>query len=145
MANRVVWTGLNEYQAELKRLPDVCTDETAKLIEGEVNGAYVTVSQVYGAHRHTGTLQNRLRIAPLKRRGQFIAGLELVSGSPIAWLFDNGSQARHWASGKSTGTMWGKTPPTHIFARTVGRARRALTLQYRAMLLRHGAVRVSGE
>jgi hypothetical protein len=145
MANRVVWSGLKEYYAELKQLPDACTGETEKLIEGEVNGAYTTVSQVYGAHRHTGTLQKRLTIAPLKRKGQFIAGRELRSGSPIAWLFDNGSQARHWASGKSTGTMWGKTPPTHIFAKTVAKARRALTLQYKAMLLRRGAKTVTGE
>jgi len=141
----VVWTGLAEYRAELQALPTACTGEAAKVIEGEVNGAYVAVAQVYGAHRHTGTLRKRLQIVPLKVSGNLTTGRELKSGSPIAWLFDNGSQARHWASGKNTGTMWGKTPPTHIFARSVGRARRNVTNLLKAMVLRRGATTVTGD
>jgi hypothetical protein len=139
MASGFVWHGLKEYMDELRKLPDECKGEAAKLIEGSVNSAYVTVARVYDAHRHTGNLRRRLTISPMK------GGLVLRSGSPIAWLFDNGSQARHWASGKSTGAMWGKTPPTHIFAKTVAQERRKLTEQYKAMLLRRGAASVTGE
>jgi hypothetical protein len=39
--------------------------------------------------------------------------------------------------------MWGKTPPTHIFARTVGFGKRKITNELKAMLLRHGASRVT--
>lgn len=135
----VVWDGLKEYLAELKQLPAESEREAGKLIEGGVNAAFVTIKQVYVAHRHTGALAKRLTIAPIK------GGLQLKNTSPIAWLFDNGSQARHWASGKSTGRMWGKTPPTHIFARTVGQERRRLTNQFKDMLLRRGAATVTGE
>jgi hypothetical protein len=72
-------------------------------------------------------------------------GLVLRSGSPIAWLFDNGSKARHWATGKSTGAMWGKTPPTHIFASTVAKGRRRLTVLFKEMLKRRGAATVTGD
>lgn len=143
--NRVVWNGLAEYKAELKQLPTELTGEAAKVIEGEVKGAYVAISGVYGRHRHTGTLQKRLKIAPLKIKGNETTGLELKSGSPLAWLFDNGSQARHWASGKSTGRMWGRTPPTHIFAKTVGIAKRDIVRLLKAMVLRRGATSVTGE
>lgn len=145
-AGGVEWNGLEEYRAELRQLTDECQGDAAKLIEAEVNGAYVTISQVYGAHRHTGTLQNRLRISSLAV-GSRVYGLVLKSGSPIAWLFDHGSQARHWTGGKSTGRMWGKTPnpPLHIFGRTVAQARRRLTAQYHDLLRRRGAVSVTGE
>jgi hypothetical protein len=138
MPTGLVWDGLKEYQEELRRLPEECKKESLNLIQAAVNSAYVTISTVYGRHRFTGTLQARLRITPLKD------GLRLVSGSPLAWIFENGSQARHWKSGRSTGEMWGRTPnpPTHIFTRTVGNARRTLAKQFREMLLRRGATQV---
>jgi hypothetical protein len=139
------WDGLKEYMDALKNLPAECVGEAEKLIQGSVNSAYQTVATEYAAHQHTGTLRKRLVIKPLKVKGKLVAGLELVSGSPIAWLFDNGSKARHWASGKSTGKMWGKTAPTHIFKRTIEREGRKLTAQYQALLLRKGAATVTGE
>jgi hypothetical protein len=135
----MVWRGLREYLAELQKLPEEAKAEAAKQIEGEVNAAYVTVKRVYLDHQHTGTLAKRLTIAPMA------GGLVLRSGSPIAWLFDNGSKARHWATGKSTGAMWGKTPPTHIFAATVAKGRRRLTLLFKEMLKRRGAATVTGD
>jgi hypothetical protein len=140
----MVWDGFQEYLDELRKLPEDCAVEAANLTESGVNAAYQTISQVYGQHRFTGTLQSRLRIKTV-RVGRLIKGLVLESGSPIAWLFDNGSQARHWASGKSTGKMWGRTAPTHIFAKTVARERRKLTQQFKDMLLRRGATSVVGE
>ena len=137
--SQFVWSGMREYLAELKALPAEAQGEAAKAIEGEVNAAYVTVKRVYLDHEVTGTLARRLTVAPMA------GGVVLRSASPIAWLFDNGSKARHWASGKNTGTMWGRTPPTHVFASAVGKGRRTLTRRFREMLLRRGAVSVTGE
>jgi hypothetical protein len=133
----LVWDGFAEFRAALDALPEDCRAEAATLIAAEVKTAYTLIAAVYAAHRVTGTLVARLQITTIP------GGFRLVSGSPIAWLFDNGSQARHWRSGKSTGTMWGKTPPTHIFARTVGVARRTLTARFTAMLTRRGAASVT--
>jgi hypothetical protein len=149
----MVWDGLSDYLKELEQLPQDCHDEAAKLIEGEVNHAYLTISQVYGAHRFSGRLQNRLSISTLAV-GRYVYAMVLKSGSPIAWLFDNGSQARHYTgtdkSGRTyvdadRGSMGSKTPPTHIFARTVGKAKRTLTTQFHNLLVRHGAVSVTGD
>lgn len=147
MAKGVVWNGLDEYLAELRRLPEDCTGEAGKFIQAETNAAYVEIAAVYEAHRFTGTMRRLLKLLPITSGGALTAGIQLRSGSPLAWLFDNGSQARHWVSGKSTGKMWGKTPPTHIFARTVGKARRTLAAEFRAMLLRRGGpgTTVTGE
>lgn len=142
---KVTWTGLTEYRNEVRQLPEACTGEAAKVVEGEVNGAYVEIAQVYGQHRHTGKLLKRLKITPITNKGALTTGRKLTSGSPIAWLFDNGSQARHWVSGKSTGKMWGRTPPTHIFTRTEGRTRARIVNLLKAMVLRRGATTVAGD
>lgn len=133
----IVWHGLEEFRAQLRQVPAACTNEAARIVEGGVNSAFVQISTVYGRHRYTGTLQDRLKITPLRAGGAFTTGLVLKSGSPLAWLFDNGTQARHWKSGKSTGTMWGKTPPTHIFLKTVIKTRREITHQLHGMVHRH--------
>jgi predicted NAD/FAD-dependent oxidoreductase len=142
----VVWNGLAEFKEELRQLPEACTVEAAHLIEGEVNSAYVAISQVYGAHHFTGTLQKKLT-KTLLNETQFATGWKLTSGSPLAWLFDNGSQARHYTTPSGavhqTGAMWGRTPPTHIFSSTVGKTKRALVQKLKEMVLRHGASTVS--
>jgi len=143
----VVWNGLQEYMDALRQMPAECAGEAKHIVEGEVNAAYVTISAVYGAHRHTGTLQKRLTITNLKVGGQYTTGLKLTSGSPIAWLFDNGSQARHYTSANGvehkTGAMWGKTPPTHIFTKTVAKGKRAVVDRIKTMMLRRGATAVT--
>jgi len=149
----VVWHGLDEYKQELRRLPQDCLAESAKIVEGGVNSAFVQIASVYGAHRVTGDLRKGLKIAPLKVRKQMTTGLVLTSNSQLAWLFDHGSQARHyyhrmtgddWKTRSkgtlhSTGAMWGKTPPTFIFKRTVGQSKRKIGRQLRDMLRRRGA------
>lgn len=144
MSAHVTWDGLAEYQEQLRQLPEACLGEAVKLIEGETNAAYVRIATVYAQHRFTGTLLRLLKLVPISSGGRLTGGRTLRSGSPLAWLFDNGSQARHWKSGKSTGEMWGTTsnPPTHTFSGTVGRARRRLATQFHDLLLRHGATRV---
>lgn len=138
----VVWSGLDEYREQLRQLPEACLGEARKAIEGEANASYVTIASVYEAHRFTGTLRRLLTLSPLTLKGQLTTGLVLKSGSPLAWLFDHGSEARHW---KRNGKYVGRMPATFIFTRTVGRARRRLTEQFIALLFRHGASKVTGE
>jgi len=143
MAKGVVWNGLDEYLAELRKLPEDCVGEAEKMATGAANAAFVKIATVYVAHEFTGTLRRLLTLKPAMNKGALATGVVLRSGSPLAWLFDNGSQARHWASGKSTGKMWGRSAPTHIFSSTVGKARRELAAQLRAMLMRRGATKIT--
>jgi hypothetical protein len=103
----------------------------------------VEIRGIYGAHKRTGNLQDGVVIEH-QSQGQFGVGMVVKSKARHAWLFDNGSQARHWVSGKSTGQMWGKTPPTHAFVRTMIKYRRSMYQRLKDMLTRHGLV-VSGE
>jgi hypothetical protein len=141
------WDGLKEFREELRRLPEDCRGEAAKVIEGHVNAAYVTVKRVYMAHWFTGTLATRLTIADMKGEGALAFGQVLKSGSPLAWLFDNGSQARHYTGTDKLGRVHvnaarGAMPGYHIFARTVGFAKRQIRQALKDMLVRRGANRV---
>jgi hypothetical protein len=140
--NRIVFDGLDELKAALRALPAELTVEASREVEGAGNGAAVAIRTVYGAHRVTGHLQESVTVEQ-RQAGQFAAAVVVKANDPIAWLFDNGSQARHWAGGKSTGIMWGNTPPTHVFVKTMIAARRKMYDKLRDLLERKGLV-VSG-
>lgn len=143
MGVRVTFTGVDEMQTELHQFPDAAAAEAASIVLSAGTTAAQVLRSVYQVHRVTGHLADTVTVTP-RTAGALVAGAKVTANSPIAWLFDNGSQARHWASGKSTGAMWGKTPPTHIFVRTLMAARRTLAGPLRALLERHGLT-VSGD
>jgi hypothetical protein len=141
--NRIVWSGLEELKRELRNLPTELTKEASNDVRAAANGAAVRVRTEYGKHRVTGRLQESVEVNE-QSSGRFGVKFVVRSTDPIAWLFDNGSQARHWVSGKSTGTMWGRTPPTHVFVRTMIKSRREQFEKHKEMLRRHGLI-VLGE
>ena len=143
MSARITWDGLDELKAALRRLPDDLRGEADRIAEDAANGATTAIKTIYGQHRVTGHLQNST-VVEQEQTGPFGVAYRVRVSDPIAWLFDNGSQARHWAGGKSTGRMWGKTPPTHAFVKTMIRFRRVMYPKMKTMLVRHG-LSVTGE
>src|SRR5262252_9463827 len=136
--------GVEELLADLTALPDSLRDDAATIIETEAKTAHDAIHAVYAEHVDSGRLVNSLHVERLNTTGAFGVGYRVRSDDPIAWLFDNGSQARHWASGKATGAMWGDTAPTHIFVRSLIAARRNMALKLAALLTRAG-LRPSGD
>jgi len=145
MASSMEWRGLKELQEELRRLPEDCHMEAAKVVEAHVNAAYVTIARVYGRHVFTGTLLRRLTLSPLRVSGGMITGVVLRSGSPLASLFDRGTQVRHYITVNGKKHLTGRMPATHIFSRTVGFTKRRILEDLKNMLIRRGAVKVTGE
>jgi hypothetical protein len=142
--NRFVFDGLDELKEALRNMPSELTGEASHDVEGAANGAAAILKSEY--HRVSGKLRDGVDVT--FTRDQFSTGAIVKSKSPIAWLYDNGSQARHYttASGAqhATGAMWGKTPPTHVFVRTMIAKRRAMYEALKALLTRHGLL-VSGD
>lgn len=144
MTSGLTWSPEFEaLKAALQRMPQELTGESVHIVEGAANGAAVAVAQVYGQHRVSGRLQDGVFVSQFLK-GKFFHGFLVKSTSPIAWLFDHGSQARHWVSGKKTGAMWGHTPPTHIFVKTMIRFRRGMYEELKGVLTRAGLL-VSGD
>lgn len=142
-SNRLVFSGLDELRAALRALPADLTGEASHVVEGAANGATADIKAIYGAHAVTGHLRDSTVVAQ-RATGPYGVVFQVKVTDPIAWLFDNGSQARHKVSGASTGTMWGQTPPTHAFIGTMIRARLAMYAALKDLLVTHGLV-VSGE
>lgn len=138
--------GLEELKQELRNLPDALKGEGRHIVEGVANRAAADVKAEYGNHRDSGNLQDGVIVTHFER-GRFSAGAIVKSSAPHAWLFDNGSAARHYFTvrGKrhDTGKMWGRTAPTHVFVRTMMRVRESMWEQFTELLERHG-LRVSG-
>lgn len=144
MTNGLTWSPeFEELKEALQRMPQALTGESVRIVEAAANGASVAVAQVYGQHRVSGRLQDGVSVSQFLK-GKFFHGFMVKSSSPIAWLFDHGSQARHWVGGKSTGAMWGHTPPTHIFVKTMIRFRRGMYEELKGVLTRAGLL-VSGD
>lgn len=145
-SNALRFDGLAELREQLRNLPAELTAEASRLVEGTANGMAVEVRTEYGKHNVTGDLQSGVVVTHTEG-GKWSAGAIVKSTSPHAWLFDNGSQARHYFSNNGekheTGKMWGRIPPTHVFGRAAGRARRQLNAKFIAMLERAG-LRVTG-
>jgi hypothetical protein len=145
---RFVFSGLDELLAELRALPADLALEATPLVFDAGNGVADTVRAVYEAHAITQHLADSVSVGAMQT-GTYGAGVIVRVNDPIAWLFDNGSQARHYMTVRgaehATGVMWGgTTPPTHVFAGTMARGRRAMYGQFKDLLVSHGLA-VSGD
>jgi hypothetical protein len=142
---RFVFAGLEELKAQLRSLPADLIAEGTHIVQAAGNAAITAIKAEYGKHVVSGHMLNAIILVE-KQTGPFGIAISVVNSDPIAWLFDNGSQARHKVTGSSTGAMWGQTatPPTHIFVATMIRERRVMYAQLGEMLERFGLT-VSGE
>lgn len=136
---RFYFQGMEDLKTALNDLPAELRGEADHIVEEEANAAAVAIRRVYVEHVASGRLLRGLTVVE-KPTGRFGAKFVVRSASPIAWIFDNGSQARHWKTGKATGAMWGHTPnpPTHTFSRNVRRGRAVMLQRLVAMLRRYG-------
>jgi hypothetical protein len=127
----------NEFIRELRNLPAEMTADAGQIVMDAANSGADTVRGIYAQHRVTGNLAKGVKVG-VEYVGRFGAGAVVRSSAPHAWLFDNGSAARHWAGGKSTGKMWGRSAPTHAFVRTMIAARRRMYDRLAELLERAG-------
>jgi acetylornithine/succinyldiaminopimelate/putrescine aminotransferase len=141
MASRVVWDGLDELVAEIKALPEACTGEAAKRVEGAANGAKVEIAAAYPWR--TGDLQKKTTVTPVIRKGLTV-GARVKNTSKVAQIVENGTQARHYVTVNGKTHLTGRMPPLHVFVPRIVRARRRLTQALKDMVARHGA-KVTGE
>lgn len=136
--NKFVFTGLDELKEALRSLPADLAEDAASYVEAAAYSAERDVRQVYEAHKHSGNLAAHLSITT--ETSAYGANARIKNTAFHAWMFENGTQARHWKSGKGTGAMWGKTsqPPTHVFVRAMITHRKQMYDRLRAVLERQG-------
>jgi hypothetical protein len=142
---RVVFDGLEELKRDLRNLPQTLTDEARGIVEHAAKTAASDVRASYP--RVHGNLIKGVRVST-SEPNRFSAAATVKNTAPHAWIYDNGSNARHYytKSGKKheTGAMWGRHPATHLFVRASIRARREMYGRLKAMLTAQG-LEVSGD
>lgn len=135
--NRIRWDGLDELRDALRRLPEELRGEGSEIVVTNATGAKTEIVEKYPDR--TGNLRGRVTLG-LDSGSRFGAGAVVKNTAKHAYIFENGSQARHTALGANRGTM----PPGHVFIPTVMRWRRRMYDQLKALLERHG-LSVSGD
>jgi hypothetical protein len=131
------WDGLSEFRADLEHLPEGLTTDSDPIVASAANGAAADIRAGYP--KRTGNLKKNVFVSRLDK-GKDFAGYIVKNPAPHAFIFENGTQARHTAIGANRGSM----PPGHVFVPAVIRRRRAMYLQLKALLVTYGLV-VSGD
>lgn len=134
--NKIVFTGLVENYAELKKLPVALRDDAAPIVNSTADGAALEIVATYP--KRTGNLARRVYVK--KRASEFAVTATVINPAPHAILFEYGTQARHNALGANRGSM----PAGHVFVPVIVRRRSGMWERFKALLVKHGLV-ASGE
>ena len=134
----VQWNGLDEFRQLLRDLPTALRDDADDILIEAANRAESEIRRGYG--RKSGALLAGL--SQTRRAGRFGIVIRLRNAARHAWLWDNGSQARHYYTRRGvrhdTGAMWGNRPAPHTFDRAVLASRRRMFDDLKAMMRAHG-------
>ncbi len=135
--NKLRFDGLEDLRLELRRLPKDLRDEAQGIVFDSALEGGVDAESHYP--RRTGDLAGGIEVKQLSSGGPAFAGAVVQNKSKLAFIFENGTQARHNGLGANRGSM----PVGNVFIPAMIRARRAMYDKLREMLKRKG-LKVSG-
>lgn len=135
--NRLTFEGLDDLKAALRALPSELAGDASGIVMGAANGAESDVESAYP--ERTGNLKKGLKVETVSA-GPYGAGARLINRSPHAYIFENGTQARHTDIGANRGSM----PPGNVFIPAVIRRRRSMYERLKGLLESKG-LQVSGD
>lgn len=136
--NRIVFGGMDEFKAALRNLPAHLTQEATGIVNGHADAAAAKIIEAYPTGP-TGDLKAGVRVEHLSASaGGVIARVR--NSAFLAYIYENGSQARHTAIGANRGAM----PPGNVFIPIAIRERRAMVDDLIAMVRREGLVVTGG-
>lgn len=141
MSARVKWEGLTELRAELRRLPAALAEEARLIVHSAAEAAGDRIRHDYP--RKAGNLADHVTVEQVGS-GPFGAGYIVKSTAKHAFIFEHGTQARHYLTVNGVKHLTGKMPPAHVFVRNATRSRREMYELLKEMLIEHG-LRVSGD
>lgn len=134
--NRLKFDGLQELKKSLRDLPFQLHAEAENEVDAEANQAALDIRQAYKIR--SGELVQGVVVERVER-SRFFAGRRVVSKSPLAMIYENGTQVRHTKLGYSRGRM----PPAHVFIPAMIRHRKEMYDRLRDLMRRHG-LKVTG-
>lgn len=115
--------GMEEFRQALQRLPEDLAAEAAHVVIAAAEDTGQGVSSNYPVK--TGNLQRGVRVK-VNSGSRFGASATVVSASPHAHLFENGTQTRQTQSGANRGQMPKGPENQRVIPRAI-RARKRMT------------------
>jgi HK97 gp10 family phage protein len=129
--------GLTELTEQLAQLPAALQAEARAITLQRANRAAARMREAYPQRTGDGnkSLRNRLKVTT--EESNVSASAIVKNTSPLAAIFEFGTQARHNALGANRGAM----PAGHVFIRIASEERRAMYNEdFRELLERAGLV-----
>lgn len=122
MSVKMTWVGLDDYRRQLLALPKEFANEAANVVvaTAEQTGQGVSSNYPLGP---TGNLRHGVKV--VVHRNQFSTTAAVVSASPHAHLYENGTGLRQTRRGANRGRMPQGLESTRVIPRAV-RARRRM-------------------
>lgn len=114
--------GLEELRQALLKLPAVLADKAAGRVAFRTALAAQKIRDSYPVR--TGNLRNGVKTS-VDTSGVSVVGV-VKNTAKIAWMYENGTQARHTDTGANRGQMFSAGPPGHVFIPIVAQERRAM-------------------
>jgi hypothetical protein len=131
--NRLKFEGLEELRASLRRLPVDLRDDAEVIVFDSAKEAVDDIKAGYAKHRRSGDLADKVEAVQLRGNGTAFAGAIVQNKSKLAFIFENGTQARHTNIGANRGSM----PAAHVFVPAVIRRRKEMYERLREMMRSH--------
>jgi hypothetical protein len=131
--------GLDDFKTQLRKLVPESAEEAETFIHGRAADAVNAMAAGYAGHVRAGTLANGLSIT-VEHSGRYGVGVVVTNRAKHAWMFENGTDARHTAIGANRGSM----PAAHVFIPEMERARRAVRVFLIELLTRQGLTVIDG-
>ena len=135
MAGTVRWDGLAELYDALRNLPADLTAEAANIVEATANAAAYEIRSAYPVF--TGNLRDGVLVTKFEK-GRYFAGAIVKNTAKHAWIYENGTAARHYFTDSGARHATGAMPAGHVFIPIVMKHRRRMYEQFAALLERHG-------
>ncbi len=137
----VEWDGLEEFKAQLRSLPSDLAGEAGHIVEASVNAAETAIKAGYDGRKE---LVDHVSSDIVETA--FGAEGIVRNTSKLAWIYENGTQARHYITRRGVTHLTGSMPPGHVFIPNAQRERRRMYEELKDMIARHPlAPEVSGD
>jgi hypothetical protein len=129
MSASFVWSGLDQLMVDLHDLPAALVRDGNAIVDNSANS---TADEIRGAYP-PGELADGVKVETMTGSAFFV-GRRVRSTSPLAFIYESGTQVRHTSLGYNRGRML----PAHVYVPRMIHARQALDDEWRGLLRRHG-------
>lgn len=131
----VQWTGLSEFKADLRNLPDELADEAGAIVLSHANEAERLIQGAYPLGP-TGNLKRGVRMN-MEHSGRAGAAAIVRSTAKHSHIFERGTRQRRTDAGANRGRM-PEAQPNQQMIPIVVRVRRRMNQQLIHMVQKHG-------